>query len=101
VTQQSNRVQYAGTMFRGARRDDFESIIRLYRQLQPADPVTENRSDLMTFKEILATTGLRLFVLEVDGIIAATTYLSVVPKITRSASPYGIVENVVGRIPLN
>jgi len=34
-------------------------------------------------------------VLEVDGVLVATTYLNVIPNMTRSASPYAVVENVV------
>ena len=33
--------------------------------------------------------------LEVDGAVVATTYLNVIPNITRSASPYAVIENVV------
>jgi predicted GNAT family N-acyltransferase len=34
-------------------------------------------------------------VLEVNGSVVATTYLNVIPNITRSASPYAVIENVV------
>ncbi len=33
--------------------------------------------------------------LEENGVIVATTYLNVIPNLTRSASPYAVVENVV------
>ena len=36
-----------------------------------------------------------LFVLEADGAVVATTYLNVIPNLTRSASPYAVIENVV------
>jgi GNAT superfamily N-acetyltransferase len=38
---------------------------------------------------------LHLFVIEVNGSVVATTYLNVIPNITRSASPYALIENVV------
>ncbi|MFJ6168407.1 GNAT family N-acetyltransferase [Micromonospora orduensis] len=82
-------------MFREAGSADFEQIIRLYRQLNPDDPVLDDGSDAAAFQQILSTPGLRLFVLEVDGIVVATTYLNVIPNLTRSASPYAVIENVV------
>ena len=74
---------------------DFPEIMKLYRQLQPGDPVLTNGRDRATFAEILADDRLHLFVLDDGGIIKATCYLNIIPNITRSASPYGIVENVV------
>jgi GNAT superfamily N-acetyltransferase len=63
--------------------------------LQPDDPILEDGSDTATFEQILSTPGLQLFVLELDGVVVATTYLNVIPNITRSASPYAVIENVV------
>jgi GNAT superfamily N-acetyltransferase len=83
------------TLFREAGPDDLEDILRLYRQLQPEDPVLRDGSDAVAFAQILGSPGLHLFVLEVDGVVAATTYLNVIPNLTRSASPYAVIENVV------
>ncbi|MEU1724569.1 N-acetyltransferase family protein [Actinomadura sp. ATCC 39365] len=82
-------------MIREARLDDFEHIVRLYRQLQPDDPDVVDGSDAAAFRQILASPALRLFVLELDGAVVATTYLNVIPNLTRSASPYAVIENVV------
>jgi|SRR5580698_9537598 hypothetical protein len=82
-------------VFREATPGDFEDIARLYRQLQPADPIVHDGSDKAAFAQILANPGLYLFVLEADGAVAATTYLNVIPNLTRSASPYAVIENVV------
>jgi GNAT superfamily N-acetyltransferase len=83
------------TAFRTAVESDFDSIMRLYRQLQPHDPVLTDGSDRAAFERILSTDGLHLFVLDLDGRVVATTYLNVIPNITRSASPYAVIENVV------
>jgi GNAT superfamily N-acetyltransferase len=82
-------------MFREAGPGDFEDVLRLYRQLQPEDPVLQDGSDAASFGQILMSPGLHLFVLEVAGTIVATTYLNVIPNLTRSASPYAVIENVV------
>ena len=82
-------------MIREATSDDFDAVVRLYRQLHPEDPVLTDGSDRRVFDQILATPGLTLFVLEHDRRIVATTYLNVIPNITRRALPYAVIENVV------
>jgi GNAT superfamily N-acetyltransferase len=82
-------------MFREAGPSDFAAISRLYRQLHPGDPVLEDGSDRTAFDQILETPNLSLFVLEQGGTVIATTYLNVIPNMTRSASPYAVIENVV------
>ncbi|MEU1842866.1 GNAT family N-acetyltransferase [Micromonospora sediminicola] len=82
-------------MFRVARHNDFAQIVRLYRQLNPDDPHLTDGSDARAFARILATAGLHLFVLDLDGAVVATTYLNVIPNISRSAAPYAVIENVV------
>ncbi len=76
--------------------DDFPRLMALYRQLHPADKVLTDGSDRTAFDEILAANHLFLFGLEgLEGVINATCYLNLIPNITRNASPYGIIENVV------
>jgi GNAT superfamily N-acetyltransferase len=83
------------TLFREAGPGDFEHVMRLCRQLHPEDPVLYDGSDAAAFAQILGSPGLQLFVLEADGAIVATTYLNLIPNLTRSASPYALIENVV------
>lgn len=82
-------------MFREARSGDLPDILRLYRQMHPNDPAAEQGYDTAVFEQILATPGLHLFVVEQDGEVVATTYLNVIPNLTRSAAPYAVIENVV------
>jgi GNAT superfamily N-acetyltransferase len=79
-------------VFREAGAGDLGGILRLYRQLHPDDPVV---GDGAVFGQILGSAGLHLFVLEVDGDVAATTYLNVIPNLTRGGAPYAVIENVV------
>lgn len=74
---------------------NFTELMRLYAQLHPGDPVLENGRDRAAFDEILENPNLHIFVVEKDGGVAATCYLNIIPNITRSASPYGVMENVV------
>jgi len=82
-------------MFREARAEDFDAILGLYRQLNPDDPPVVDGSAEAVFAGILAAPGLHLFVLELDGALVASTYLNVIPNLSRSASPYAVIENVV------
>lgn len=79
-------------MVRPATRSDFTAIKRLYAQLNPDDPPL---ADEGLFHEILNRDGLEILLLEVDGSIVATTYLNVVPNLTREGQPYAVIENVV------
>lgn len=82
---------------REAREADFESLLILYHQLQPEDPVLTNGADLAAFQQIISNPDLYLFVAASQSGLIASTYLNVIPNITRSASPYAIVENVITR----
>ena len=82
-------------MFREARPGDLDDILRLYRQLHPSDPVLAAGGAAEVLEQILASPWLHLFVLERDGAVVATTYLNLIPNLTRGASPYAVIENVV------
>lgn len=89
------RTEYGDLMIREALSQDFGAVMRLYRQLHPQDPILDDGRDRDAFDAILATHGLTLLLLDVDGVVVATTYLNIIPNITRSASPYAVIENVV------
>lgn len=82
-------------MLREAKSTDFDNITALYRQLQPHDPTITDGSDLATFNQILDTEWLHIYLLELNESVIATAYLNVIPNLTRSASPYAVIENVV------
>ena len=81
-------------MLRDARFDDFDAVMRLYHQLNRDDPVLDDGSDATAYEQILRTDWLHLFVLDLEGVVA-TTYLNLVPNLSRSARPYAVIENVV------
>src|SRR4051794_27009803 len=82
-------------MFRAARPGDFHDVLRLYRELNPDDPIPDVRSAKPTFEQILSSPVLYLFVLELDGALAAPTDLNLIPTLSRSVAPYAVIENVV------
>jgi N-acetylglutamate synthase-like GNAT family acetyltransferase len=81
-------------MFREARAGDLDAVMRLYQQLNPGDPLLVDAA-AATFDGIIDAPGLSIFVVESDRAIVATTYLNVIPNLTRAASPYAVIENVV------
>jgi GNAT superfamily N-acetyltransferase len=82
-------------VFREARSEDLHAVLGLLRQLNIDDPPLEPSVAQVVFDSILSTPGLMVFVLEEDGTIVASTYLNIVPNLTRAASPYAVIENVV------
>ena len=82
-------------MAREALAGDFDAIMTLYKQLHPADPALTAEADRRVFDSILTSENFHLLVLEHDQRVVATAYLNVIPNITRSASPYAVIENVV------
>lgn len=80
---------------REAELKDFEGVKRLYAQLNPDDPVVSDGRDVLAFEAIVRADHLFLFVGVIDEKIVATCYFNLIPNMTRNASPYGIIENVV------
>ncbi len=80
---------------RAANAGDLFELLRLYRQLQPADPELANDAAVAALDVILRAPGMTLIVIDRAGQLIATSYLNVIPNLTRSASPYAVIENVV------
>lgn len=82
-------------MIRSATRDDFDAIAALYAQLNDDDPPMSGEHYTAVFDEIVRRDGLDLVVLELEGTVVGTTYLNVMPNLTRGGRPYAVIENVV------
>ena len=78
------------------KKDEFKSLLSLYKYLIPDDLELE-----VDFKveelwdEILNDPNLFYIVIEEDGKIVSSCTLAVTKNLTRSARPYGLIENVV------
>ena len=82
-------------MIRFAEEHDFEGIMNLLRQLNPDDPVINDGRDKVIFERILKQSNLRILIQEENGKKISTCYLNIIPNLTRDASPYAVIENVV------
>ena len=78
-----------------ARAEDHDSVIMLMQQLSPDDPKLSESVSRSVYSRILESDGLSIMVAEKDNTIVGTCYLNVIPNLTRGASPYAIIENVV------
>ncbi len=74
---------------------DLGGLLVLYRELNPADPVLSPAQADAAFQQMLTRPGLTVFVTEQDNRIVSTATLLIIPNLTRSARPYGLIENVV------
>lgn len=90
-----NRPRRPGFVFREAQLSDIGDVIRLYQQLHPHDPGIGEHEGSAILQQILECPYLHLFVLEDDAGVVASTYLNIVPNLSRSAMPYAVIENVV------
>ena len=75
--------------------DDWPALRVLYQHLQPDDPVVSDGSDQRTFLDILKSDHFFLLGAYEDGKLLACTYINIVPNISRRASPYAVIENVI------
>ncbi|MDV4153651.1 N-acetyltransferase family protein [Rhizobium brockwellii] len=82
-------------IIRAAARSDLPGLMTLYRHLNPTDPVLDEALAEERFSDILAQPGMTVFIGYAGDVAAATVTSVVVPNLTRSGAPYGLIENVV------
>ncbi len=74
---------------------DLDGLLTLYRELNPSDPALPRETAENAFAQMLTQPGLTVFIAEQDDRVVSTATLIVIPNLTRSARPYGLIENVV------
>ena len=80
---------------RAAEPTDLDGLLTLYRQLNPTDPVLPVDVARARFEEMLNRPGLMVFCGFIDGQLATTCVLHILPNLTRGGAPYALIENVV------
>ena len=80
---------------RPAATTDLESLLGLYRQLNPGDPALDRSRADDLFAAMLALPGMTVFMGFLDETPASTATLIVVPNLTRNGASYALIENVV------
>jgi len=82
-------------IIREATDSDLDGIRVLYQHLHPSDPMLSSGDLRDSWLALLANPSVHCPIAEIDYQLLSTCTLVVVPNLTRSARPYGFVENVV------
>jgi len=78
-----------------AQREDLPALLALYKELHESDPVPEGAGLEAVWDAIMANPDYHILLAKVDGEIAASASVIVVPNLTRNARPYAVIENVI------
>lgn len=82
-------------VIRECREQDLTGLLTLYAELRPRDPVLTSSVARAALRKLLAEPGVRLLVAEVEGELAASCQLGVIPTLTNGGRPFGIIEHVI------
>jgi GNAT superfamily N-acetyltransferase len=75
---------------------ELSALLDLYRHLHAADaPLPADGALRQAWNQVLADPKVHVLVADVNGSLAASCTLVIIPNLTRGACPYGLVENVV------
>ena len=75
---------------------DLPELLALYHYLNPDDSVLPVNDTLRQhWQAILDDPALHYIVARCEGKLVSTCALTIIPNLTRSARPYGLIENVV------
>jgi len=84
-----------GGAVRQAESEDLRGILALYAQLNPDDAPLEPAKAAVLWNEIRGNRNLVYLVADGPSGIVGTCNLSIIPNLTRSGRPFGVIENVV------
>jgi GNAT superfamily N-acetyltransferase len=74
---------------------DLDGLLRLYRQLNPSDPILPPQIAKARFETMLSNPGLSVLGAFVDKCLVAACVLHILPNLTRGSRSYALIENVV------
>jgi predicted GNAT family acetyltransferase len=75
---------------------DLEDLLALYKHLHSSDsPVPAKAVTQSVWGELMSSANYRYYGAFVDERLVSSCTLTVIPNLTRSCQPYGVIENVV------
>jgi GNAT superfamily N-acetyltransferase len=88
----------ANNMIRKIKKNELSKLLALYKHLHKNDsPLPCQKEIKIIWQEIIKNKNIHYFVLDIKGELVASCHLVIIPNLTRSCKPYGIIENVVTR----
>lgn len=85
-----------GEIIRSIQKHELSELLDLYRHLNEDNPVLVEDAKLKElWGEILHDPGQHYLVAEVDGKLASSCVMVIIKNLTRGASPYALIENVI------
>ena len=80
---------------RAIRENELEQLLALFQYLNPEDPSLEEQTQYAVWDQFIHDPKITCIVVEEGGQLIASCTLVMVPNLTRSARPYGLIENVI------
>ncbi|MCU0847604.1 MAG: GNAT family N-acetyltransferase [Spirochaetes bacterium] len=76
--------------------DELQKLLDLYEHLHPGDGNIATDRTRSSWESIMKNRDIiTVFVIELEGIMASSCVLSVIPNLTRGGRPYGLLENMI------
>lgn len=82
-------------LIRPVREGDLDGLLALMRHLNPSDVPADDAAQAASWAAMLASPLVTVVVAEMQGVLAASCVLVVVPNLTRGGRPFAVIENVV------
>ncbi|MBD8511631.1 GNAT family N-acetyltransferase [Photobacterium sp. CAU 1568] len=74
---------------------DLAGVCELYAELRPHDPVLSEPQAMKCWQDLLNSPHTKIIVADIDGVLASTCQLGLVPTMTNGGQPFAIIEHVI------
>lgn len=77
------------------KQSDLAKLLALYKHLHKSDSIAPVKVAERTWNQIQENTNIKYFGAYLDDALVSTCTIALIPNLTRSCCPYGLIENVV------
>ena len=76
--------------------EHLEALLMLYQHLHESDTLLPSKETIQTvWSEIMANSSIKYFGVFINEELVGSATITIIPNLTRSCRPYGVIENVV------